>query len=571
LRRKITFTLPLLFLGLSSLLTAQTALLIPDSLSGTIFDLNVAHSTYSFNNGNTASTMGVNGDILGPTLFFNKGDSVFLNVINNLNEATTMHWHGMHVSPENDGGPHSEISANTTWSPAFEVLDQATTFWYHPHLHEKTMEQVTKGVAGLIIVKDEEEAALVLPRTYGTDDFPLIVQDRSFDNNGDVRIQPLGDEVMVNATFDAYLDVPAQVIRFRILNGSTERSYMFGFSDNRNYYQIGSDGGLLEAPVELNRVQLAPGERAEILVDFSDQLSQTVNLMSYASELADNVPGAEIGPGAGNILNGADFDMLEFRVTNPTSDPITTIPSSLVEHDIWTENQAVRTRTKTFENPSGPGEPFTIDGLLFDMAVINDTVIVEDIEIWELTNNSNSAHPFHIHDIQFYILDRNGVPPSANEQGLKDVVMVNSNETVRFITKFTDFTDDEIPYMYHCHILLHEDNGMMGQFLVIESQNATSTEQITSSEIPSTTKLETSYPNPFNPSTTIQYSVEVSEDIEISIFNIQGQLVSTLFSGRQSSGTHELIWNAEGVASGIYIVQLVTPSSNSTLKLLLVK
>ncbi len=568
--RKISVFLPFILIGFSSQLFAQTALFIPDTLSGQVFDLTVANSTYAFSNGNTSNTMGVNGDILGPTLIFNKGDSVFLNVINDLPEATTMHWHGMHVAPENDGGPHSFIPAKTTWTPAFEVLDQATTFWYHPHLHENTERQVTKGLAGLIIVKDEEEAALNLPRTYGTDDFPLIVQDRRFGTDGEIIVVPMADEVMVNATFNPYLEVPAQVVRFRILNGSTMRVYSFGFNDNRMFHQIGTDGGLLPAPVELNRVQLAPGERAEILVDFSNQTDEAVKLLSYGSELCCGIPGSQFGPGQNNPLNGIDFEVLEFRVQSVNENPVSTIPTTLVEHTPWTEETANRTRIKTFENPVAGGN-FTINGTPFDMSVINDTVIVEDVEIWELTNNSFGAHPFHIHDIQFYILDRNGVPPPLNERGLKDVVLVKPNETVRFITKFTDFINDEVPYMYHCHILRHEDKGMMGQFLVIENPNATSTEEITSNELPSTTRLQASYPNPFNPSTTIQYSVEHNEDIQISIFNIQGQLVSSVFSGKQSIGLHEVSWNAEGFSSGVYIVQLVTSSSVSSLKILLVK
>ena len=295
--RKISVVLSLLLIGFSSVLFAQTELFIPDTLSGQVFDLTVANSTYAFSNGNTSNTMGVNGDILGPTLIFNKGDSVILNVINNLNEATTMHWHGMHVAPENDGGPHSGISANTTWSPAFEVMDRATTFWYHPHLHENTERQVTKGLAGLIIVRDEEEAALNLPRTYGVDDFPLIVQDRAFGEEGQIQIKPMALELMVNATFNPYLEVPSQMVRFRILNGSTMRSYVFGFEDNRDYYQIGTDGGLLSEPVLLKRVQLAPGERAEILVDFSNDSSDSVKMLSYASELTAWIPGASPGPG----------------------------------------------------------------------------------------------------------------------------------------------------------------------------------------------------------------------------------------------------------------------------------
>ena len=112
------------------------------------------------------------------------------------------------------------------------------------------------------------------------------------------------------------------------------------------------------------------------------------------------------------------------------------------------------------------GGRFTIDGRSFDINRIDQSVRLNDIEIWELVNRSPIAHPIHIHDIQFRILDRNGKPPSKNEQGLKDTVLVESGETVRVITQFEDFADDKAPYMFHCHILEHEDNGMMGQFLV---------------------------------------------------------------------------------------------------------
>jgi len=565
---KLTHTLLLLLVCIP--VKSQTPLFIPDTLVGPNFDLTVARSTFTFSNGNTSRTMGVNGDILAPTLIFNKGDSVFIDLHNNLDEATTMHWHGMHVSPENDGGPHSIIPAGTTWSPSFGVLDNATTFWYHPHLHELTTEHVTYGVAGVIIVRDEVEAALDLPRTYGVDDIPLIVQDRTFRPNGDIDIVPLGDDVMVNAVFDAYAEVPAQMVRLRLLNGSVERVYNFGFSDNRNFYQIGSDGGLLEAPVQMNRVLIATGERAEILVDLSGDNGSTIDLMSFASEIEANIPGAEMGPGgANNPLNGEDFEILELRIGPPTANAVSGVPESLVTLNPYDEVDVDVVRQKEFTG-GGPGNPFTIDDTIFDMSVINDTVYLDNTEIWEITNTTNVAHPFHIHDVQFYILDRNGEDPPANERGLKDVVLIRPDETVRFITKFEDFYDNEIPYMYHCHILVHEDGGMMGQFLVLNNVE-TSSEKEPMVDVPTTTRIVGSYPNPFNPSTNIRYHVDKPSEIELMVYNMKGQIVQQLYAGYQNRGTYVLSWDASQFASGIYFVRLVSGRTMSTIKVALVK
>ena len=148
---------------------AQDPLAIPPIISGQVIDLELQHGTVEFFPGQTTSTMGANGPLLGPTIVLDNDQQVTINVTNSLGEATTLHWHGMHVAPENDGGPHTVIDAGTTWSPSFTVLEKASTHWYHPHLHMHTNEHVIKGIAGLIIVRDDEEAALSLPRTYGVD------------------------------------------------------------------------------------------------------------------------------------------------------------------------------------------------------------------------------------------------------------------------------------------------------------------------------------------------------------------------------------------------------------------
>ena len=266
---------------------AQNALFIPDTLSGNSIELRLQSGQVEFYPEYLTKTMGYNQDYLGPTLMLNKGQSVNMHVINDLSTSTTLHWHGMHVSAKNDGGPHTVIPAGNTWSPSFTVMDQAATYWYHPHLHQHTEEQVTPGAASVIIVRDPEERKLILPRTYGKDDFPIVIQSRAFSADKQMMIQTAGDDVILcNGTRDAYLQVPAQVVRLRLLNGSTERVYNLGFSDDMPFYQIATDGGLLNAPVSLNRLILAPGERAEILFDLHNVEGKTIQMTSYSSELS---------------------------------------------------------------------------------------------------------------------------------------------------------------------------------------------------------------------------------------------------------------------------------------------
>lgn len=451
---------------------AQNQLFIPPALTGPVYNLNMANGSVQFRNGPATPTAGYNGNILGPTLIMNAGTFVTLNVTNNLGEDTTTHWHGLHVTSQDDGGPHTVIPNGTTWSPDFTVLDTASTMWYHPHLHEHTFDQVNRGLAGMLLIRDSVEAAAGLPLTYGVDEFPLIIQDKSFTGNNSFGGGGLGDTLMVNATLNPYLDVPAQMVRFRILNGSANRTYNLGFSDNRTYFAIGADGGLLEAPTGITRAALMPGERLDIVVNFGSQNGTTVNLMNYASTLANTLPGGAGGggPGGNNPLNGQDLSLLEIRVGAQTGSPITTLPAN-----IWTIPRVYETNAtvnRTIElTGGGPGNPFSLDNQAYNGSRMDQVVLQESTEIWTLVNRTGAAHPFHIHDIQFFILSRNREPIAAHETGKKDTVIVHGNETVRFVTKFETHNDTEVPYMYHCHILPHEDGGMMGQFIVVNPAN----------------------------------------------------------------------------------------------------
>lgn len=545
---------------------AQTnPVMIPTTLSGTTFNLNLQSGQTQFFTGNLTNTYGVNGNILGPTLILNRGDNVTMNVTNSLADTSTLHWHGMHVDPMSDGGPHSVITPGTTWSPGFTVMDWAATYWYHPHPHMMTNAQAAGGISGFIIVKDTIESQINLPRSYGIDDFPLVIQTKAFDaNNQIIPSSNLDTCLMVNATIDPYLAVPGQVVRLRLLNGSSQRVYNLGFTGNKLFYQIASDGGLLSAPVPLTRLKMAPGERAEILVDFSALVGQSVSLINFGTGLPNGTYGAlqpGMGPGqvlpnyTSNPLNGADYPVIQFNVSAPTANPVTAIPTTLVTHNPWLSSQASSTRTLTFSNvnpgPTAIQGPFYINGALFDMHTINYFIPHDNIEIWSLTNNTPIAHPFHIHDVQFYVLTKNGATPPLNEQGRKDVVLVDPMTTVTFITKFEDFCHDTMPYMYHCHMLTHEDDGMMGQFVV---NCPVGVNELVSPRHPVV------FPNPVTDEITIGFDFTLTNGLNYRIYNLVGETVELgKVDGVKIASLTKLV-------AGIYFLELQFNNKPITIK-----
>lgn len=544
---------------------AQNPLYIPPALTGTSFDLNIQSGTTDFYSNYPTPTYGINGVLLSPTIIVNKGDNVILNVNNGLNVATTMHWHGLHVSPENDGGPHQSIAPGTTWSPQFDILNNAGTFWYHPHGHSKTELHVGKGLAGLFIIHDPQELALGLPQTYGIDDIPLIVQTKAFDIFNQVAIADHMDTaVFVNGTLNSYIDLPAQVVRFRLLNGSSMRTFNFGFSNNITFYQIGTDGGLVASPISLTRLLLAPGERAEILVDLSTLNGQNFDFMSFASEMSNGIFGS---PSVGtppdtlemyndNFLNGNDFKLMQISVVNQNASPVTTIPSALVPYSPYIESNATVNRTIVFDTislfpgiiPNLAEGPFAFNMQTFNMDSINEIVQLNTTETWTLINKTHVAHPFHIHDIQFNILEKSGIPPPINEQGWKDVVLVMPHDSIKFITKFTTFSDETVPYMYHCHLLHHEDDGMMGAFLVVDP--AANISKIADDEIDAII-----FPNPANESIYIKINLKNSQNLEIKIVDLLGK---TMYSkqGKALNGENLNTINTSNFSEGTYFVEL---------------
>lgn len=449
---------------------------IPDTLSGTQFNLVLKDTFRQLKTGNQTITGGINNESFwGPTLILNKGDVVHFNVTNKLNDSTTLHWHGMHLPAVMDGGPHQVIPMGTTWQPYWKVTNQASTLWYHPHLHMMTLAHLTKGLGGFIIVRDSVESSLALPRTYGVDDIPLVLTSRKYNTSNQFVVQDVayGDYMLSNGTPNAQVSLPKQFVRLRILNAEIERGYNLGFSDNRKFYIIANDGGLLNAPVSVTRVKLMVGERVEILVDLSgDAVGTMLDLKAFNSNQAFGFPGGEPNTtGAfGSLLNNTDFAVLHINVTQTTAKPITAVPATLESNVYFTAADATVSRAIAITNgtPGPGGKPFDFDNTSFQLNTINKTVMLDDIEKWTVTNNNVFGHTFHIHDVEFKIVARNGVSTGVAdyESGWKDVMYVPRNENVTFVAKFTDYADEVHPFMYHCHFSNHEDGGMMGQFVV---------------------------------------------------------------------------------------------------------
>ena len=415
------------------------------------FKLVAQNGIKEFVPGVQTGTMGYNGDYLGPVIRARRGQSVVIDIENRLeNEMTTIHWHGLEVDGHNDGGPHSGIQPGETWTAQFDIDQPAATLWYHPHPHENTGRQVYMGLAGLLILEDEISDSIELPREYGVNDFPLVIQDKRFDEDGtfdynldmtDLVFGIQGNTILVNGEIAPYLSVEKGLVRFRILNGSNATIFDLGLDNGQKFYQIATDGGFLEEAAELSSIIIGPSERAEILVDFSDyEDGQRVR------------------------ISHGEWSFMEFVVDGGRQNDLT-VPDTLAEIEWLDPQDATRTREFVF---LGMGHNVSINGKQFDMHRVDEYVSLGDTEIWVVSNQigmgmmMENVHPFHAHGTQFQILDRDGNPPPVYERGWKDSFVVYPGETVTTIAKFRK------PglFMYHCHILEHEDAGMMGQFLV---------------------------------------------------------------------------------------------------------
>jgi bilirubin oxidase len=422
-----------------------------------------------------------------------------------------------------------------------------------------TNEQMTKGLGGFIIIRDAAERALALPRTYGIDDIPLALTSRRYDANNQFSFTNVayGDYMLTNGTPSAQISLPKQFVRLRILNAEIERGYDIGFSDNRNFYIIANDGGLLNTPLTVNRVKLLVGERIEILVNLSnDLIGSSIDLKAYNGGQTFGFPGGEPATSGqfGSLLNNTTFNLLHINVIAATNNAITTLPTSLISNTYWTASDATVTRTinVTDGNP-GPGSiPFRFDNTAYAFNTINKTVSLNAIEKWTVKNNNVFGHTFHIHDVEFKIVDRNGNTSAVgnHESGWKDVMFVPVGESVSFVAKFEDYSDDIHPFMYHCHFANHEDGGMMGQFVV---SNPTSVLVLKKEEIPFTI-----YPNPSQDKIFIKFENENVDVYYITVYNAGGKAVLMLPKPEIEKGI-----NISNLSKGIYYLQMMDNKTKS--------
>jgi len=379
-----------------------------------------------------------------------------------------MHLHGAHVQAAFDG--HPELTLAPGESEIYEYPNQqnATMLWYHDHALGMTRLGVQMGLAGLYIIRDPNQ---VLDLPEGPYEIPMVIQDRSFKVDGSLKYPALfqehvvGNTILVNGRVWPYLNVDQGKYRFRWVNGSGSRTYRLKLSNGAGYFQIGSDGGLLEAPIPVSEVLLMPGERADVVIDFGAYPAGTI--IDLVNDAATPYPGTM---GMDDVPNVMRF------VVGPAVGHTNALPAALGTIDLPVESgQAVRELALTREADACAGARWTINGGDFD--TIEDFVALGTEEIWSFSNASGLSHPMHIHLVMFRVLDRqpfvliNGiisptgppVPVTGTEAGYKDTVRVDPNERVRVVARFDDYVGN---FVYHCHILEHEDSEMMRQFTI---------------------------------------------------------------------------------------------------------
>ncbi len=428
-----------------------------DASGRRVFDLTVHQGSHDFGEGEVPGTWGANGTYLGPTIRAARGERVRVNVTNAAGETTTLHWHGMHLPARMDGGPHQQVAPGRTWSPVWTIDQPAATLWYHPHAHGSTAEQVYRGLAGFLLVDDPASAG-GLPSRYGVDDIPLVVQDKTFSADGRLlfgddgrsAVGFVGDTIVVNGSVGAYLDVSTQRVRLRLLNASTGRVYRFALADDRPFDIVGSDGGLLAAPVRTTAVQLSPAERAEVVVTLRP--GETVGLVSRPPDLGARLAGS-------TMFGAAAFDVLELRAAE-TLEPSPDVPDTLAAVPVADRAAGGATRQLVLGGR-------TINRRQFDLGRIDEVVPLGRAEVWQVTNQSSLPHNLHVHAGQFRVLTMDGRQPPPELAGWKDTVYVAPTTTVEILVRFPRYHDPTWPYLLHCHLLLHEDQGMMAQFVVL--------------------------------------------------------------------------------------------------------
>jgi blue copper oxidase len=414
------------------------------------------------------------GSTLGPTLRVRRGQRVRVQFQNDLDEDSIVHWHGLEVAPANDGHPRQVVPPGQRYAYDFQVVNRAGTYWYHAHPDGRTGAQVYSGLAGLLLVSDEEEADLHLPD--GPQDLPIVIQDRVLDEAGRLVYQPdpmnglLGDRMFINGRAAVPLSVAAGSYRLRLLNASNARIYKLAWSDDSPVTVIATDGGLLPAPLRLPYVMLAPGQRVELWAEFgSAPGGDEVALVSRSFSAGGGGMGMRMG--RGGPRNGTELLVCRFVVRGRAGRR--PLPARLARP------------------PGPPGRPdgvrhisvgggmmmrWLLNGRSFDMDDVaeNEHLRLGQTEEWVLSNDATMMampHPVHLHGPAFRVVERTGgwgralagVREGLVDDGWRDTVLLMPGEQVRLQVRHERYSG---LFLYHCHNLEHEDAGMMRNFVV---------------------------------------------------------------------------------------------------------
>ena len=470
----------------------ETPLPIPQLIdaksSGNSVSLTIGQGTHAYRPGRLVRSFGYSAPVLGPVIRLIRGETVDVTIENTMSRATTVHWHGLIIPGAVDGGPHNTIAPGGRWTASLHVDQPETTCWFHPHPHGETAEQVYSGLAGMLILEDGSGGGMGLPHRYGIDDLPLILQDRFLDRQGTPLYQPgpmdimagyRGDTFIVNGAIAPVARVPAGLVRLRVLNAANARFFDLQFSDDRTFHVIASDGGYLAAPVALRRLLIVPGERYELLVDFTD--GAEVVLETGADQ---NVPMMGMMGGGAAAVGGS---VMKFQIDPAAVATVTALPKKLIEVQSLDRSKVAARRQFLLNDMMMMGDGMmgggmmgrgmmggqgfgrgdrgprmAINGQPFDMERINVTAKRGTMELWEI-GSQMMAHPFHVHGTQFQVLSLNGQVPPPHMQGWKDTVLVAREAQI--LVPLSQPASREHALMFHCHILEHEDAGMMGQYV----------------------------------------------------------------------------------------------------------
>ena len=458
----------------------------------------------SFGPGRPTATYGYNGAFLGPALRLRRGKTVTIDFTNHLPEPTTVHWHGLIIPGDVDGGPHHPVAPGVRWQPSLSIDQPAATLWFHPHFYPTTAAQVIKGLAGLMIIDDDDTDRLALPSRWGVDDIPLIIQDRRFTPDGQffqrmnitaVTNGYVGDVALVNGARYPEARTARGWVRLRLLDGSNARGYLLKASDGRSLFVVGSDGGLLESPVEMKQIMIYAGERFEVLVDCRsgtpfDLVAEPAGAPIMRLPPFDGpVPlvtirpdGAE-GPGqlptllaklpAIPAMQPATSQALVMNMFRDKEGMMPLMNAGLVMGKGGKIDPMVVARVVKLieEQPELPraeqlaangvnGKPFALGEAGFAVRRGQDLR-------WRISEGDDAMpHPVHVHGCQFRIVSQSGQKPEPYRAGWKDIAPILDAGFSEILVNFPHPADSGAPYMAHCHILEHEDSGMMAQFTV---------------------------------------------------------------------------------------------------------